>query len=154
MAMGEADGRKAGKSMEGTEKFDSKLDGQYTGTVTGHYRWGPKIENKKADPLPGPVINEYAWADGKRYVSVYVTLPGLDFVADDALFLSHEARSATFSCKLGGERHTLKLEPLSHEIANAKIVHKKGKDTVVLRLEKKDGASSWTTLLSKPLRGK
>eukprot|EP00421_Protoceratium_reticulatum_P014287 CAMPEP_0168389376 /NCGR_PEP_ID=MMETSP0228-20121227/16933_1 /TAXON_ID=133427 /ORGANISM="Protoceratium reticulatum, Strain CCCM 535 (=CCMP 1889)" /LENGTH=94 /DNA_ID=CAMNT_0008402649 /DNA_START=57 /DNA_END=338 /DNA_ORIENTATION=+ len=54
----------------------------YEGAAAGKYNYD---DAKKVDVEMGEAINKYSWADGKKRVSIYIELEGLDDVPDDAL---------------------------------------------------------------------
>ncbi|CAE8638816.1 unnamed protein product, partial [Polarella glacialis] len=126
----------------------SKGQEEYTGTVTGHYQWGEKPPNKKAEPSLGHSIKDYAWSDGKRHVSIYITLPGLDAAEDRDLKLSFESREVAFAAKLKGEMHIFEARQLLHDISAVQLVRKKKASQVVLKLRKQDDSVPWSSLIS------
>jgi len=93
-------------------------------------------------------ITKYAWSDGKTKVSVYVELDGLDDVPDSALALQHNANSIMLDIAYGsGVKWKLSLSPLAYEVSDVKLTRKIGKNTVVLKLEKKE-QQGWSQLLA------
>ena len=80
----DADSVPAGGVDEAVGTDDDKAFG-----YRGKYDWDDSQCNKhptneKATIVPsGGEIVDYSWCDGKRYVSMYVELRGLDDVADD-----------------------------------------------------------------------
>jgi hypothetical protein len=119
----------------------------------GKYNWDVKEKkNKKAEgfTLPSGVISDYAWADGKKAVSIYVTLKGLDSVSDDDLnlSLSKDKQGLSFKVKnLEGKRRFLTIEKLNKKVKSTKLIRKKGRDQVVLKLFKED-EKTWYSLKS------
>merc|ERR1712137_1291156 len=99
--------------------------------------------------LQGEAINKYSWSDGKKAVSVYIELDGLDDVADDALVVESKEEEVSLTiAALNGKRRRFALAGLSEEIDGVKLVRKKGKNTVVLKLQKKE-EKSWFQLVEK-----
>eukprot|EP00930_Biecheleria_cincta_P097511 TRINITY_DN89210_c0_g1_i1.p1 TRINITY_DN89210_c0_g1~~TRINITY_DN89210_c0_g1_i1.p1 ORF type:complete len:158 (-),score=35.49 TRINITY_DN89210_c0_g1_i1:148-621(-) len=119
---------------------------EFIGCAAGKYKWDHPV-NTAAEPLQEPVINDYSWSDGKKTVTIYVTLPGLDDVHDEDLHSDHDNRSVTFSARIGGHRRTLTIRHLQHEIRAVVLVRKKGKHLVCLKLEKKK-EEPWHSLTS------
>jgi len=122
----------------------------YEGVVTGKYNWGKDTTNKAADAdVAGEAITKYSWSDGKKAVSVYVEMEGLDDVADDALTTESGAKECSLTIGAIGsppKKKTLKLSGLSNEIDGVKLTRKPGKNTVVLKLQKKEEKSWWQLL--------
>lgn len=107
----------------------------------GKYTWGADAENNTKASLDtlGSTIADYSWCDGDKKVSIYVTLPGLDDVpSDDLSFeLFNDGKSVVFVANnVRGKTRVLKFDPLFRRCTAAKIVRKKGRDTVVLKLTK------------------
>jgi len=99
--------------------------------------------------LAGELISKYAWSDGKKAVSIYVELDGLDDVPDDALKAESGEKEATLTISAIGappRKRTLKLLKLANEIDGVKLVRKPGKNTVVLKLTKKAETPWWRLL--------
>ncbi|KDO27790.1 hypothetical protein SPRG_07389 [Saprolegnia parasitica CBS 223.65] len=91
---------------------------------------------------PAPVskdkaITAYAWADGKKAVSVYVDLAGVGAIADDNIVLEWAARSIDVRIRgldATGADLVFKIKTLYEDIMNASL--KKKDDKIVLRLTK------------------
>lgn len=94
-------------------------------------------------------ITRYSWADGKKVVSVYVTVPGIG-AGSTELDLQHTATSLLFSATVGDKVHCLKLPTLNDAIDKA--THRvKDDNTVVLKLTKAEEARfTWHELVKKP----
>ncbi|CAE7876432.1 PGK1 [Symbiodinium microadriaticum] len=60
---------------------------KWEGTVTGKYQWDDsKKKNTDADKdmsSAGDAITKYSWGDGKKQVSIYIELDGLDDCTED-----------------------------------------------------------------------
>merc|ERR1712118_518418 len=123
---------------------------EYAGTVTGKYNWDDTTKGKAADDdVKGEAISKYSWSDGKKLVSIYIELEGLDDVADDALTTTSGEKEVTLTiASIGGKKRTFSMSSLSNEIDGVKLVRKPGKNTVVLKLTKKE-EKSWYALTSK-----
>jgi len=124
----------------------------WEGVCAGKYAWasGRKASRRPADAeLVGEAITRYSWADGRKTVSVYVDLPGLDAVGDDQLSCEGSGRSASLTIAAVGtppKKRRLALSGLAHDIEGARCTRKPGKDTAVLRLQKKEELP-WSELL-------
>mmetsp|Transcript_29229 Transcript_29229/g.67289 ORF Transcript_29229/g.67289 Transcript_29229/m.67289 type:complete len:182 (-) Transcript_29229:66-611(-) len=130
-------------SAEGEE---SQKPSEYDGVVSGKYAWDKDVQNRKnADSdVAGEAITKYAWSDGRKTVSIYIELEGLDDVAEDALHLSSSERELSFVIdNIAGKRRGLALSGLLHEIDGVKLSRKIGKNTVVLKLQKKEETHWW-----------
>merc|ERR1712050_232766 len=111
---------------------------------------GDKDPAKKEADLAGEAITKYSWSDGKKVVSIYVEMEGLDAVPDDALQTESGEKEATLTITAIGSparKKQLKLQKLANAIDGVKLVRKPGKNTVVLKLTKKDAEKSWWKLL-------
>uniref|UniRef100_A0A7S4QSG0 CS domain-containing protein n=1 Tax=Alexandrium monilatum TaxID=311494 RepID=A0A7S4QSG0_9DINO len=129
----------------------------WEGVCAGKYAWGGggEVARRSADAeIAGEAITQYGWADGKMTVSVYVELPGLDAVPDEQISCEGDGRRVSLTVSSIGtppRRRRLALGGLAHEIAGVKLVRKPGKDTIVLRLQKKE-AGTWFELLRRRRR--
>eukprot|EP00933_Yihiella_yeosuensis_P048638 TRINITY_DN4492_c0_g2_i2.p1 TRINITY_DN4492_c0_g2~~TRINITY_DN4492_c0_g2_i2.p1 ORF type:complete len:212 (+),score=76.31 TRINITY_DN4492_c0_g2_i2:69-638(+) len=128
----------------------------YDGVVQGKYQWDNDTAGKKsADDDASQAITKYSWSDGKKTVSIYVELDGLDDVAEDALKASSGEKEASLTISAIGSpprKRVLKLSGLLNEIDGVKLTQKKGKNTVVLKLQKKE-EQPWHNLLEKSSGG-
>mmetsp|Transcript_13494 Transcript_13494/g.28135 ORF Transcript_13494/g.28135 Transcript_13494/m.28135 type:complete len:159 (+) Transcript_13494:106-582(+) len=136
--------------IEADEKLDEpeKTGPEYVGCAKGKYKWGKDVPNKQGadDDVSGDIITKYGWADGKKTVSIYVELDGLDAVPDDAITVESSARDVSLRIKAVGtppRTKRFKLVNLANEIEGVKLVRKSGKNTVTLRLSKKEEKSWW-----------
>mmetsp|Transcript_20162 Transcript_20162/g.29929 ORF Transcript_20162/g.29929 Transcript_20162/m.29929 type:complete len:223 (+) Transcript_20162:105-773(+) len=118
----------------------------------GKYQWSGKQENKKAESILGDEIKDYAWSDGKKKVSIYVTVPGLDDLQDEDLSVNittNDERGVIFEALFpGAVRRRLTIQPLNEEVEeDAKLIRKKGQNMVVIKLKKKgDSPKTWYNL--------
>jgi len=111
---------------------------------------GTHAGTKAAEASHGAVITKYAWSDGKKTVSIYIELKDLDTLADEAITASSGEKEAALTIVglgAGQQKLHLRLNGLSDEITGATVTRKKGKDTVVLKLQKKTEAP-WHELLT------
>merc|ERR1740129_2548767 len=109
----------------------------YEGAAAGKYNWD---DNKKSvDVAMGEAITKYSWADGKKRVSIYIEMEGLDDLADDAFTTASGEKDVSLTiANVGGKRRRFALTGLFAEIDGVKLERKKGKNTVVLKLQKKE----------------
>jgi len=133
-----------------TTAAEEPKEAKFEGVVTGKYNWGADTKNRAADAdIAGEAITKYAWSDGKKTVSVYVEMEGLDDVADEALTTESGEKDCSLTIAAIGsppKKKTLTLSGLSNEIDGVKLTRKKGKNMVVLKLQKKE-EKSWFQLL-------
>merc|ERR1712061_572219 len=123
------------------------------GVVKGKYNWDNNTPNQKDADLAGEAITKYSWSDGKKVVSIYIEMEGLDAVGDDDLKAESGEKEVELTIAATGspaKKRTLKLQKLANEIDGVKLVRKPGKNTVVLKLTKKDADKSWYKLLDIP----
>jgi len=142
------------KKVEGEETKENEAPvenkgPEYSGTVSGKYNWDDSTKTKAADDdVKGEAISKYSWSDGKKVVSIYIELDGLDDVADDALSTtSGEKEVSLVIAALAGKKRSFSMSNLANEIDGVKLVRKPGKNTVVLKLTKKE-EKSWYSLTS------
>ncbi|CAK9045779.1 unnamed protein product [Durusdinium trenchii] len=131
-----------GKVLPGIDAL-ANAPAKWEGTVTGKYQWDDKKKsNTDADKdmsSAGDAITKYSWGDGKKQVSIYIELDGLDDCTDDMFqATSGETDVSLTITKVAGRKRTFTLKNLAHEIDGAKVNHKKGKGMVVLKLIKKE----------------
>merc|ERR1719193_2860460 len=99
--------------------------------------------------MAGEAITKYSWSDGKKVVSVYIELEGLDDLKEDAFVTESSETSASLCIAMAdGKKKRFALAGLSNEIDGVKVVQKKGKNTVVLKLQKKE-ERPWFALVEK-----
>merc|ERR1740129_26686 len=115
------------------------------------YNWDDA--KKSVDVAMGEAITKYSWADGKKRVSIYIEMDGLDEVADDALTTEAGEKDVSFTiASIGGKRRKFALSGLFAEIDGVKLERRKGKNTVVLKLQKKE-EKTWYSLTEKSGKG-
>jgi len=145
------------KGEEKAEAEEKPKPESYDGIVTGKYQWDKDGSGKKdadADNA-GQAITKYSWSDGKKTVSVYVELPGLDDVPEDKISVTSGEKEAVLTIDGVGtppKKRSLSLKGLSEEIDGAKFTKKTGKNTVALKLTKKE-EKGWYQLLEKSSGG-
>ena len=118
----------------------------------GKYTWDMspfKTKEKAVVTLPSGVISDYAWADGKKSVSIYITLPGLDTVAseDMSVKLINKDSGLLFEvANLQGKKRFLSIKELSKKPKSVKFVRKMGRDQVVIKVFKENEKQKWYSL--------
>jgi len=128
---------------------------KWEGVVAGKYQWDDKNKSTDADKemSSGEAITKYSWGDGKKQVSVYIELEGLDDCTDDAFQATSGEKDVSLTItKVAGKKRTFGLNGLSNEISGVKVNHKKGKGMVVLKLIKKE-EEPWYQLVEKSSAG-
>lgn len=137
---------------EEKDKKTAAAGAHYVGTVAGKYQWDEKNLKKRDadDDAVGVAIGKYGWSDGKKAVSIYVELGGLDDVPDEAIAVEAGDRKASLTIAAVGtpaKKRKLELSGLYGEVDGVQMARKKGKNTVVLKLKKKNQDESWSKLL-------
>merc|ERR1719517_237319 len=139
------------KADETEKKEEAKPKGpDYDGVVKGKYNWNNDTPNQKDADLAGEMITKYSWSDGKKAVSIYIEIDGLDDVTDDALKAESGEKEVSLTIAAIGspaKKKQLKLQKLANEIDGVNLVRKPGKNTIVLKLTKKEAGTSWFKLL-------
>jgi hypothetical protein len=93
------------------------------------------VQAATAAPEPTEAITNYAWADGKKRVSLYVTLPGIGEHAEDKTLVDWTATSVTLKVEsFEGKTRVLSIPKLQDEIMDVKT--KRKQDQLVLQLAK------------------
>merc|ERR550534_11769 len=93
--------------------------------------------------MAGEAITKYSWSDGKKAVSVYIELEGLDDLKEDAFATESGERNVSLCIAMAdGKKKRFALAGLSNEIDGVKVVQKKGKNTVVLKVVQKKGKNT------------
>jgi len=135
-------------------KNDAKKPVVYEGAAAGKYNWDAPAKGVDADKdMQGEAINKYSWSDGKKQVSIYIELEGLDDVAEDALQAESAANEVSLTIAgIKGSKRRFSMTNLSHEITGVKINRKPGKNTVVLKLQKKE-EQAWFALTENASKG-
>ena len=131
-------------------KKEETKTAQWEGTCAGKYQWddSSKAKGDADQHNQGEAITKYGWSNGKKQVSIYIELDGLDDVADDSFtFESGEKEVSLTIASIGGKRRRFALTALSNKITDVKLQRKKGKNTVVLKLAKKE-EQPWFALLA------
>jgi len=123
---------------------------EYEGAAAGKYQWDEDRPKGDADAAMGQAITKYGWSDGKKQVSVYIELDGLDELkeSDFDAQSGNTTVSLTIS-NLGGKTRKFALSGLNSEIDGVTVQQKKGKspNMVVLKLKKKE-VETWYKLLA------
>lgn len=124
------------ETKEEEKKEEPPKPVEYEGSCAGKYKFGEDTKAVEVDM--GAAITAYSWSDGKKRVSIYVEMDGLDAVADDKITHTNGETEVTLTIEIGGKARKLALPGLYAEIDGCKMERKKGKNTVVLKLQKKD----------------
>eukprot|EP00448_Togula_jolla_P017231 CAMPEP_0170591918 /NCGR_PEP_ID=MMETSP0224-20130122/12659_1 /TAXON_ID=285029 /ORGANISM="Togula jolla, Strain CCCM 725" /LENGTH=250 /DNA_ID=CAMNT_0010915813 /DNA_START=86 /DNA_END=838 /DNA_ORIENTATION=+ len=126
----------------------------WEGAAAGKYQWDDSRTGGDADKdIGGEAITKYSWADGKKLVSIYIELEGLDEVADDALTTESGEKEVSLTiASIKGQKKRFAVTGLFSEIDGVKLQRKMGKNTVVLKLQKKE-EKSWYKLLESSGKG-
>jgi len=120
---------------------------EYIGAAAGKYQWDDRTGGDADKDVQGEAISKYSWSDGKKTVSIYIELDGLDDVAEDAFKAeSGETDVSLTIASVAGKQRTFKLTGLANEITGVKVAQKKGKNMVSLKLVKKE-EKTWYKLL-------
>jgi len=135
-------------------KNEAKKPVVYEGAAAGKYNWDAPAKGVDADKdMQGEAINKYSWSDGKKQVSIYIELEGLDDVAEDALQAESGANEVSLTIAgIKGARRRFSMTNLTHEITGVKVNRKPGKNTVVLKLQKKE-EQAWFALTENASKG-
>merc|ERR550537_87969 len=134
------------ETTEEKKEEKPKVPEEFLGAAHGKYQWNDARTGGSADNQ-GAAITKYSWADGKKLVSVYVELDDLDAVPDDDIKITSESNSFQLIIKIGGKERKLEIKNLAEEVDGSKFTRKKGKNTVVAKLTKKE-EKSWFKLQS------
>jgi len=128
-----------GKILPGIEYLDNG-SAKWEGTVAGKYQWkDDSKKNKDADMGGGDAITKYSWGDGKKQVSIYIELDGLDDCPESAFKATSGEKDVSLTIEsVAGKQRSFSMKDLSEEITGVKVNQKKGKNMVVLKLVKKE----------------
>ena len=97
--------------------------------------------------VQGEAITKYSWSEGKNAVNIYLELDGLDDVTEDAFKAESGKTNVSLTiASVAGKQRIFTLTGLAHEITGVKVAQKKGKQTVSLKLAKKE-KKTWHKLL-------
>ena len=115
--------------------------------MAGKYQWDDRTGGDTDKDVQGEVITKYCWAEGKNTVSIHLELDGLDDVADDAFKVEKGKTNVSLTiASVAGKQRIFKLTGLAHEITGVKDAKKKRKQTVSLKLAKRE-EKTWHKLL-------
>eukprot|EP00928_Gymnodinium_smaydae_P062632 TRINITY_DN46446_c0_g1_i1.p1 TRINITY_DN46446_c0_g1~~TRINITY_DN46446_c0_g1_i1.p1 ORF type:complete len:181 (-),score=31.43 TRINITY_DN46446_c0_g1_i1:317-859(-) len=148
LAILEADPYACVDERVGADEFPR--DNAYDDVAEGKYYWWEEGRNSTNDaPVVSESITEYSWCDGTAVVSIYITLDGLDAVADQALLLEFGDRRISLTILgigLPPKLRRFAASCLYQSISDVKLQRKQGKNTVVLKLAKLEDIA-WPSLL-------
>jgi len=135
-----------GEEAKASAGYEKNKPAEWEGAAAGKYDFDASKLGKEVDQ--GEAITKYGWSDGKKQVTVYIEMDGLDEVADDALTTESGEMNVSFTiANIGGKKKRFALANLSNEIDGVTIKRKKGKNTVELKLKKKE-EKPWFALVS------
>merc|ERR1712187_593238 len=105
----------------------------------GKYQWDEAGSKKAEDGAFGAKICDYGWADGKKRVSVYVEIKGIDELPDDKLsvVVDESKRKVVFTASFESKR-VLTLDKLNADVTKAEIKKKPGKVQINIFKEKEE----------------
>lgn len=122
---------------------------EYEGAAAGKYNWDDDRPKGDADAAMGQAITKYGWSDGKKQVSIYIELDGLDALAASDFDAQNGNTTVSLTIKnLEGGTRKFALSGLANEIDGVTVQQKKGKspNMVALKLKKKE-EQPWYKLL-------
>eukprot|EP00930_Biecheleria_cincta_P042850 TRINITY_DN2948_c0_g1_i1.p1 TRINITY_DN2948_c0_g1~~TRINITY_DN2948_c0_g1_i1.p1 ORF type:complete len:619 (-),score=212.27 TRINITY_DN2948_c0_g1_i1:77-1933(-) len=132
-----------GKILPGIANLDDAPP-KWEGTVSGKYQWddaNKKNRDADKDVGVGEAISKYSWGDGKKQVSIYIELDGLDDCPESAFKATSGEKDVSLTiASVAGKQRTFSMKDLAQEITGVKVNQKKGKNMVVLKLTKKEEA--------------
>jgi len=128
-----------GKILPGIANLDDAPP-KWEGTVSGKYQWDDSSKkNRDADAAAGEAISKYSWGDGKKQVSIYIELDGLDDCPESAFKATSGEKDVSLTIdSVAGKQRSFTMKDLAQEITGVKVNQKKGKSMVVLKLIKKE----------------
>ena len=110
-----------------------------TETKAPEHQWNDRSGGDADKDVQGEAITTYCWLERKTTVSIYLEPDGLDDVADDAFKVESGKTNVSLAiASVAGKRRISKLTGLAHEITGVKVAQKKGKQTVSLKLVKRE----------------
>ena len=109
-----------------------------TETKAPEHQWDDRCGDPDKD-VQGEATTKHCWSEGKNTVSIYLELDGLDDVTDDAFKAEYGKTNVSLTiASVAGKERIFKLTGLADEITGVKVAQKKGKQTVSLKLTKKE----------------
>merc|ERR1719326_1420448 len=87
---------------------------EYEGACAGKYKFGD--DHKPVEVDQGAAITAYSWSDGKKRVSIYVEIDGLNALADDKITHTSGETEVSLTIEVGGKARKLALSGLFAEI--------------------------------------
>ena len=112
-----------------------------TETKTPEHQWDDRSGRDADKDVQGEAITKYCWSEGKNTVSIFLEHDGLDDETDDAFRVESDKTNVSLTiASVVGKQRIFKLT------AGVKVVQKKGKQTVSLKLTKKE-EKTWHKLL-------
>ena len=119
--------------------YNDKFRREPPRTKAPEHQWDDDQVEAPARTSDGEAITKYCWSEGKNRVSIDIQLDGLDDVTDAAFKAESGKTNASLTiASVAGKQRIFKLAGLAHEITGVKVAQKKGKQTVSLKLAKKE----------------
>ena len=83
--------------------------------AAGKYQWDDRSGGDADKDVKGEAISKYSWSDGKKTVSIYIELHGLDDVAEAAFKAESGATDVSLTmASVVGKQRTFKLTGLAN----------------------------------------
>ena len=135
------------KVADESDAVQRQVSPRTTETKAPEHQWDDRSGGDADKDVQGEAITKYCWSEGKNTVSIYLELDGLDDVTDDAFKVESGKTNVSLTiASVAGKQRIFKLTGLAHEITGVKVAQKKGKQTVSLKLAKKE-KKTWHKLL-------
>ena len=112
---------------------------KYIGAAASKYPWNVRPGGDADKDVQGEAITKNCWSEGKNTVCIDLKLDGLYDVTDDAFKVEIGKINVSLTiASVAGKQRIFKLTGLAHEITGVNVAQKKGKQTVSLKLAKKE----------------
>ena len=116
-------------------------------TKAPEHQWDDRSGGDADKDVQGEAITKYCWSEGKNTVNIYIELDGLDDVTDDAFKAESGKTNVSLTiASVADKQRIFTLTGMAHEITGVKVAQKNGKQTVSLKLAKKE-KKTWHKLL-------
>ena len=95
------------------------------------YQWDDRSGGDADKDVQGEVISKYSWSDGKKTVSIYIELDGLDDVAEDAFRAEAGETDVSITIvSVAGKQRTFRFTGLANEITGVEVAQRKGRQLI------------------------
>ncbi|KAF1772806.1 HSP20-like chaperone [Phytophthora cactorum] len=139
-----SNGNTAAEPTPSTDEISALHSNIKTKGTNSYYYAHKKREDVEIHEWDGKAITNYAWADGKKRVSVYLKLPGIGAHKEEDTHIDWTATSLTVKItNYEGKTRLLVMSKLYDEISD--IITKRKEDQLVLQLVKAK-EFSWVSL--------